>query len=757
VSARNLNSTLSVTNFNMKFGDTFAQRSVPEWAAFNLNYALLKDVVKKSTSSGHGCPVDIPQLGKNRWEASDQALFNLLKDQLENVALFLKMKTGEMDRRMTGLVRQIASLRTYVNEKAMEIDVVAGIQGRKYRKLSKEVEELGDLIQKVARFSSAQKIALRKLLKKYTKWTGSTALQTRVEKELLTTQQLKTDYSDLLQELAEQKTILVQELAAPMLRRQQAVIEAKQQQLLLQLNDNPTTSTRAIIAKINDATKQAPAAFDAALTTVPYGEAAGSAMYWVHPENLDEARALLYKTMKRHGSASRTPSRTPSRANSQESLNSLKATTPLFSADPSTQMVFFDNAERFVADASSTRHSKVALSACWTYDEDAAVALANLAPTSSSGGQTVILDREDLPIALDRNARSTDYSKETTIIQQYLREQRDVKPLASFSARRTRYSGLTNTSDVATWATLDSDITVGPVEVAQLGKLQYPSTSNTSTFPYSILHIRWEFARIPAIVRAFDESHLAFKVNNFTVEDMAIRTIQPDIPRAFWQPLLAHTDITNLPLPSRPTLNRLKTNSRAQAIASDIGGTSSGPSSSEGRADSIFSSADRGYSSVTSEETRAVGAISSHLEDALNKKKNKKKARIVLPEPERPAFRYWNEFDDGDSDVNPQEEYAIYLDPDEPMFPALSRAWAAVKAAWPVQMAKAGSRLADEEEARLLDEEDAMSVTSSETDSLLGIRRRQSQQGSVWGVVAGIGATFLIGVLVLAYVIFSVA
>jgi hypothetical protein len=741
----------------MKFGETFAQRSVPEWTAFNLNYVLLKDVIRNSTSSNHGGPVDTPQQGKNRWEVSDQTLFNLLKNQLDNITLFLKMKTGEIDRRMAGLSRQIASLRAYVDEKAREIDVVARFPDRKYRKCLKEVEELDELVQKVARFSSAQKIALRKLLKKYTKWTGSTVLQTRMESDFLATPQFKTDYSDLVQELAEQRSILIQDLAAPMLRKQRAVSEGKQQHPS-QLDHSPTASTEAVIAKIDDATKQTPAAFDTALATVPYSDAAGIATYWIHLQNLDEARALLYKTMKRHGSASRNPFRTPLRANYQEPSNILTSTSSVFSSDPFTQMVFFDNAERFVADTSSIRQSRVALSVCWTYDKDAAVALADLAPTSSFGGRMVVLDREELPIALDRNARPTEYSEETTIIQKYLREHRDVKPLASFRARRTRYSGHTNTKHVATWAILDSDITVGPVNIAELGKLQYSSTNHTSTFPHSILHIRWESPHIPALVRALDESHLAFKVTNFTVEDMAIRTLFPDVPLAFWQPLLTHTNISNLPLPSQPILNRLKTSSRAQVLNSDNSDITSAPSSSEGRADSVFSLATRGYSSVTSEDTRAMGVTTSHPGKVANKEKNKKKIRIMLPESERPAFRYWNEFDDGDSDVNIQEEYIIYVDPDEPSFPALSRVWAAVKAAWPFKMAKTGSRFGDEEEARLVenDEEEDMSRNSSETASLLGVRRRQSRQQLVWGMVAGIGATFLIGVIVLVFVSFAV-
>src|SRR6201995_2862430 len=135
----------------MKFGESFAQRSVPEWAAFNLHYNAIKAFVKQQTSASLAGPIYIPQQGKSRWQDSDSALFNLLRDQYDNIALFLRMKQGEIDRRLNVLGKQIASLRSYVDERALEIDVVASMHGRKYRKLNKEVDELGDLIQKVAR------------------------------------------------------------------------------------------------------------------------------------------------------------------------------------------------------------------------------------------------------------------------------------------------------------------------------------------------------------------------------------------------------------------------------------------------------------------------------------------------------------------------------------------------------------------------------------------------------------------------------
>lgn len=729
----------------MKFGESFAQRSVPEWAAFNLNYNGMKNVIKTRTSSNMGAPVDIPQQGKSRWEESDRALFGLFKDQYDNISLFLRMKQGEIDRRLNTIKRQIAALRSYADEKPLEIDVSAAIQGRKFRKLSKEIEELSDLIQKVARFTSAQKIAFRKLLKKYTKWTSSTALQTRMDVEVFSSNQLKTDYSDYLQELAELKTILTEVLATPMLRRQQVEQMAKQQQ---RQRLDSTSGTRPLIAQITNSIKQTPSAFDAAIMTVPYGEAAGSAMYWIHPENLDEARALLHRYMKRDGLAP-SPSQTSFLEQPPKSRGSVSSSS---SSNPSTHMIFFDNVQRFARDQSLARPSRVALSAYWNCDQDAAVTLAGLSP-SSSGEQTVILDREDLPLALNRDFNLKNYSKNTTTVQKYLAEHRDVKPLAQVRSDRARYIGMSNTADVANWATLDTSVTVDAVDMQQFGTLQQPSPSSTA-FPYAILHVRWEFTRMPAVVRDLDELHLAFRVHEFTVEDMAIRTVYKDLPQASWQPLL-QTDITKMPItnPYTNNLNRLKTTARMRISSADISGTSSGPSSSEGQSDSVFSTATLGQLSVTSEETRAVGETSAGDSNAVSKKKGKKRARIVVPEPE-PRFRYWNEFDDGDSDVNPQDSYAIYVDPDAPAFPGLSKAWGMVKSWWPYKPHGADAQFGYERDPLMFDEETA-SIESSDSDSFAIAQQQELRRGLVWGLVGGASITFVLVIAILAFCMIS--
>ena len=738
----------------MKFGKTFAQRSVPEWATFNLDYNFLKAYIKERTSATLEGPVYIPQPGKSRWQELDTAFFKLLTEYYENIALFLRMKNGEIDRRLRTLTKDVASARAMVvkvTEEALDIDIVASIQGRRFRRITKQTEELVDLIQKVARYTSAQKIAFRKLVKKYTKWTGSRNQQTRLDREVFASNPPKTDYSEYLEQLANIQTIISQELAIPMLRRQELERQAleKQKQWLM-----TTPSTRSLIAEIDASIPKGPSAFDAAIIAVPYGQVAGSAVYWIHPDNLDEVRALLHKNMKRHGSAPSSPARRMSKASLQLMAESLP---PHISCHTLTSVVFFDNAQRYVADNTSARPSKVALSAYWSSDEDAAITLASLSPISSAE-QTILLDEEDLYAALDRDKETTNPSTEVETVQKYLREHRDVKPLAAVQSHRTRYSGINNTAEIASWATLDTNITVTSVDIRTVG--EWPrSIMPGEDFPHAVLYIRWEFARIPPVVRAFDESHLAFRVETFSIEDMAIRKVQKDLPETFWEHTLK-TDITTSTLPPLIPRTRFRRALRARMNPDEFAGTSSGPSSNEGPAESIFSLYTHGNSSITSEETRAFNISSAEestptYDQKPNKKPHQKRARLVVPEP-KPQPRYWNEYDDGDSDVNPQDEYAIYVDPDAPAFPAISKTWAAIKASWPFNHTTDGNKYPNERTPLVMEiDEESASVETSDSDSFGLQRQKQLSRGLVWGLVGGIGVTFLIGVVVLTLCIMS--
>ncbi|KEF55929.1 uncharacterized protein A1O9_07509 [Exophiala aquamarina CBS 119918] len=650
----------------MKFGDTLYQRSVPKWAAYNFKYNELKHLIKTRTSAGFAVPLDIPAQGKSRWQELDNQLLRLLQGEYDNVTLFLRSKQGEIDRRVAHLEKQVKIAEHAVDENHLDRPI---LQARKYQRLVKDAEDISDDIQNLARFAAVQKTAFRKLLKKYRKWTGSTDLQTRVDVEVFSSEKLRTDYSDYQAQITELSTILTDELAAPMLTGKSTNPSSERNRLSTQ------SLKKSIVGQINEAALRTPLAFDAAVLTIPYGEAAGSAIYWIHPDNLDEARTLLLKYM-------RDASTAPPRANSSLSIASQRRPSALStSADDLTHAIFFDNAQRFVKDSSQSRPTRIALSAHWSQEPEAAVTLAGLSP-SSAGSTILTIKTKDLSSALQRESSPPKQSYEVSAIRNYLTEHRDVKPLAEISSVRSRYFGITNSADVANWATLDSSLTVTPVDIAHLeDPTHHPNTGDA--FPYAVLHIRWEFARTPAVVRTFDSSHLAERIYDFTLENMAIHTVQRHLPEPSWHCLL-DKDIRKVPI--APGKNRSRLSSRANPSQTDMSGISSGPSSTDGiAASSIFSAPQRRLSSVTSDDHITSSEISDPFQPTTSPAigRKKKRARLLLPKPDPPSQRYWNEFDDGDSDVNPDDRYAIYVDPDAPLFPGtetVSKTFAAMYA-----------------------------------------------------------------------------
>lgn len=638
----------------MKFGETLYQRSVPKWAAYNFKYNELKHLIKGKTSAGAAVPLDIPTQGRSRWQELDNQLLVLLQAEYDNVTLFLKSKQGEIDRRVAHLERQVKIAGRAVAENQLDRPI---LQARKYQRLVKDAEDISEDVQNLARFAAVQKTAFRKLLKKYRKWTGSTDLQTRVDVEVFSSEKLRTDYSDYQQHLTELSYILTQELADPMLTGKTNEASNKQQNRL-----STQSNKRSVIGQIADAASRGPLRFDAAVMTVPYGEAAGSAIYWIHPDNLDEARTLLLKYM-RDGSAPSAPSRVGSGLSiaSQRRPSALSTST-----NDLTHAIFCDNAQRYVKDSSQSRPTRVALSAHWGHEPEAAVTLAGLSPTSS-GSTILTIKNKDLTSALQRESIPPRPSHEVSAIRNYLAEHRDVKPLAEVSSIRSRYLGITNSADVANWATLDSSITVTPVEMVHIDDSTYQPT-NGDVFPYAILHIRWEFARTPAVVRTFDSSHLAERIYDFTLEDMAIHTVHKDLLQPSWHNLL-DKDIRKVPM--IPHRIKSRSSTRLKPAISDMSGISSGPSSTDGVTNGSIFSVTQGQSSATSDD-HTTGC---EIADPFAPKpppvggRKKKRARILVPEREPRPQRYWNEFDDGDSDVNPDDGYAIYVDPDASLFP----------------------------------------------------------------------------------------
>ena len=640
--------------------------------ADNVDYNGLKHLIKERTSNIRTDPVTIPGQGPSSdpWQELETELLPILRQQHERVNLFSKSKCGEIKRRLDQVERQLKGL-----TKGLPFNAQNGLpvhHTKKYARLVQDTESISDDIQSLSQFANTQRLAFKKILKKYRRWTGSANLQLRVNNEILNqpTSFLRPDLNPFLQRLSK-ITLALSSMPVPKRRVQAENNDVK--------DESSTIPQQPIIAQLHEAaTQKSSLKFDAALLSVPLGDAGGRATYWIHPDNISEAEVLLLRHMKY-----RT-------VKQQETLNFQRR----------THSAMFDNLQRYVQeqgaitvaqleDMEGSFASTVALNIFWAEEADAVVIASDLSPVKTKTilrRQTSLVRRNELPSCLGQDTlksgnhhhESEEHTsqKGSAELREFMAQHRDVKPLAEVHSRRDRFVGLNNSRDVGTWAVLEQDITMSPPDMATIGAGVKPFNDNNDSigspgeraFPYAVLQLRWEFSRVPEIVRALDNSHLTERVRGFTLETEAIYSIcSPEgMPKPLWQPLLGR-DIRKMP-PVKPKRRRIKdgSNSPEESVP-----PTSVTSSSGGPYDSIFSST-AGPSSATSVMDSAPNTTGPNSPDstrlAFHEQKPPKPKKLVrLPPPAQPetTTRYWNEFDDG-SEFGDDTPYAIYVNPEEP-------------------------------------------------------------------------------------------
>ncbi|KAH3675468.1 hypothetical protein WICMUC_002757 [Wickerhamomyces mucosus] len=142
----------------MKFGSQLRSKSVPEWRSYNIDYNELKLKIRIATE-------------QNENQNIKNDLFESFIEQINMVNLFLKSKMGEVKRRTI-----------HVEESVEKIEQDPTLIESTEEQLSKLSQDL----QKISRFLVIQKTALRKLLKKYTKYSKDNGqLNTKINKYMV--------------------------------------------------------------------------------------------------------------------------------------------------------------------------------------------------------------------------------------------------------------------------------------------------------------------------------------------------------------------------------------------------------------------------------------------------------------------------------------------------------------------------------------------------------------------------------------------
>ena len=555
-------------------------------------------------------------------------------------------------------------------------------QTRGYAELVREAQALADDIQSLSQYIDTQRTAFRKMLKKYRKWTGSGDLQTRMNREIFnqSTSFLSVDIESLMGHWSSAEVKLGALSGRKGLQNASAVTRES--------SPMPGKSSAASLNEVFNG--RFPLAVDAALLSLPLGHAAGRAVYWIHPDNIIAAKVLLLRYMRQQDPGTPTSNEPASRVH----------------------CALHDNAQRFVNEQGATTvgqieeaqgsvASQIALNIIRNGESEAVVVASDLTPVHStkasrhcqiirikqadltkcptpSGDRTSTNDRKQ-----PMQAQKSSNQKAVTLVSDFLTQHRDVKPLAEIHSSRTRLIGATNSTEVGTWALLDQEITMTTVSLENRRRNSNDAAADNFTegpsgkaFPHAVLSIRWEFSRTPEVVRAFDSTHLAERVRGFSLETEAISSICRDInmPKPFWEPIL-EKDIQKVP----PTQVRAPARKNRSGQTTPEGSTPlpiSGPSSTEGPSEgpstSIFSTT-QGQSSATSvlDSVPTSPLAGPQERTKLDFKlagppKKGKSANAATSIYQPPVQRYWNEFDDG-SDADGEDEYAIYVTPDEPM------------------------------------------------------------------------------------------
>lgn len=321
----------------MKFGSELNDRSVSRWRNYNIDYNGLKRKIKVATtdypssvSSGesHTATVSSDESisqGKTHLERRQRKAMKELylgfKDQIQFVSLFVNTKYGEISRRIMASKNQLS---VFVSDDT-ENDSPAfrRMRSRKFLTLHKEVESISTDLEDLSRFILLQKIAIRKLFKKFLKYSTYAYKQELVDK--ITAESLNgdpdsfvnLDLSDASLELTlmfdvmdnyyaevpsahpSQPKILLGGMLSPnsdAIANGAALSSSPQNSLMslefLQLPPAQVEVTSASSSLGIFTSKST--SFD----IVAHKKAPVAQTFWVHPDNLQEIRFLLMREFK---------------------------------------------------------------------------------------------------------------------------------------------------------------------------------------------------------------------------------------------------------------------------------------------------------------------------------------------------------------------------------------------------------------------------------------------------------------------------
>ncbi|CAI6338666.1 unnamed protein product [Periconia digitata] len=653
----------------MKYGDTLRQRSIPEWGHFNIDYDYLKDLIKHHTTTGTGKAVSIPGQGGTSERAFSDTFLRALKAQHDRITLFVRSKSGEIERRLDHIAKSLEPLGRAPG------DTNSRVPARlveKYAKIDADVTKTGEEIQSLARFRVAQRTGLRKILKKYKRWTGDRDIDRRFKSEV-------TSSSDSFYQLN----------LGYLLDQYIHVLGALRANFDTLGTPRPPTNTATASLPLLDLAKAAHTGtdvdFDLALSLTPLGTSGTKATYWIHPDHVVEAKVLLLQHMGTfessdasavNGSLDASVRRPRSSANTDGHTDNVN-TAGLLILDHPELFAIKQNASTIgsIEETVGTRQVKAAGNARWTSSNNAAVAvnldsnrnndplvarlkrkqLADFFDTASSAFHT----RQDSHLQHQEEENTTSDEEKMHATREWLQQHTQVDPIAGICSERSRFVGLHNNNSGGMWAILDENIYMKSTIHQHLDDDDWFSRARDGSiaFPHAVLQVRREGSHSSALIQALDRSHLVERARGFSLEAHAVwACCKPDaMSPPVWVSLL-DKDIRKLPPAIKRQRRRMSSAHGSVAHHSPTQTSTSVNSPTDG----FLSPFHHGESSATS----AQEFVDPPPLQAFRKKRKSHGGYLPTVQAESEGQRYWNEYDNPESE---DEGYYIYIDPDAPV------------------------------------------------------------------------------------------
>lgn len=420
----------------------------------------------------------------------------------------------------------------------------------------------------MSRFVGVQRLAFQKLLKKYKKWTSSSDLGQRFQKEVLDQPNgfIRKDFEPLLQQWAE----ILAAVRAPFKvgtnwqpkpseepehsvegeysRRSRSAQCGPSQEPFR--NGHLSTSNAKDLHSVCETGSNLD--FDTALAVLPLGSAANKAVYWVHPDNLIQVHIILLqhtRLLRAKNDASSPPDTASATSSRSGSINSRWGASNN-RADEETGLIICDDLQRFATRQSGVTISdsenllgntsdKAAASIRYCSNGEVVAVIDTFDPTDNSTGKGPKYERAKCKRKAVRQLFSSDprpsflrkHSGQSVVtsnvadneldsaqkleqMRAWFLNHKDVRPLVQLYMRRTRFVGLSNSEASGLWATIDKNVSMrrfpeeASISADDLFAAGEEGILGFEKFPHALMEIRYEGKIATDIIASLDESHL---------------------------------------------------------------------------------------------------------------------------------------------------------------------------------------------------------------------------------------------------------